>query len=325
MPLWWRLAAVAGMALAVAGMAVASGGRAMAAARPQLHTAAVPVTTPPQLGFVQTARTASGTVEVHVDMFSNGHQRVLDAPSDFSPADAPSGTFQLFGTQIASGLPELAFIKTAGTATGTVEVHVDALSNGQYRRVLNATSDFPVADARLGTFQLFGGIGGAPELGFVQTAGTATGTVAVHADAFGNGQYRHFLDAPAAFSLADVPDGTFHLLGATLPELAFIQTAGTASGTVEVHVDDFGTRILDATSDFSPANAPNGTFQYFGASNGQPELGFIQTAGTGTGTVEAHVDAINNNGQYQRILDSGSDFGPADAPNGTFQLHGLGT
>lgn len=97
MPLLWRVTAVAGIALAVAGMAVVSGGRAMAAARPHLHAVAVPVTTVPQLGFVQTAHTGSGTVEVHADTFSNGHHRVLDAVSDFSLADAPNGTFQLSG------------------------------------------------------------------------------------------------------------------------------------------------------------------------------------------------------------------------------------
>jgi hypothetical protein len=320
LPLFRRLAAVAGIAVVAAGMAVASGGRAMAAANSPLHTAAMSVTTAPELGFVQTAHTASGTVEVHADTFSNGHQRALDAVSDFSTADAPNGTFQLLST--GNGAPELAFVKTAGTAAGTVEVHLDTLSNGHYRRNLDATTDFPLADAQLGTFQLWGSLGGRPLLGFMQTVGTGTGTVVVHVDFFGTG-YHHWVDLASDFSTAGAPNGTFHAFGAVLPELAFIQTAGTGSGTVEVHVDSGSTRILDATSDFSPADAANGTFQYFGAANGQLELGSAQTVGTRTGTVEAHVDAISNNGQYQRILDSGSDFSLANVPNGTFQLWGL--
>lgn len=328
MPRFWRLTAVAGITLVAAGMAVASGGPAMAATRSHLHTAAVAVTTVPHLGFVQTAHTASGTVEVHADTFSNGHHRVLDAVSDFSPADAANGTFELLFQNIINGAPELAFIQTAGTGTGTVAVHLDALSNGQYRRILDATSDFPQSDAQVGTFQVFGGLAGAPELGFIQTVGTASGTAELNLDAFNNG-YHHFYSFSSDFSTAAAHNGTFVLFGAGLPDFAFIQTAGTGSGTVEVHVDFFaGTnpnrygRILDATSDFSPADAHNGTFQYFGVANGQLELGLVQTASTGTGAVEAHVDAFNN-GTYQRILNSGSDFSLADVPNGTFQLYGI--
>jgi hypothetical protein len=61
-----------------------------------------------------------------------------------------------------------------------------------------------------------------------------------------------------------------------------------------------------------------GRFQLFGSVNGEPEFGFIQTANTGSQTVEVHADAFGNS-SYQRFLDSGSDFSPADAPNGSFQ------
>ena len=111
------------------------------------------------------------------------------------------------------------------------------------------------------------------------------------------------------------------------PELGFIQTANTASGTVELHADAVlsagagYTRTLDATSDISLADTANGTFQLFGSANGDPELGFIKTASTASGTVEVHVDAVTN-GSYHQVLDAGSDFTPANAHNGTFQLLG---
>ncbi len=50
----------------------------------------------PVTGFVKTANTGSGAVEVHLDTYSNGsYHRVLDTTSDFSTADAANGTFQL--------------------------------------------------------------------------------------------------------------------------------------------------------------------------------------------------------------------------------------
>ena len=44
----------------------------------------------------------------------------------------------------------------------------------------------------------------------------------------------------------------------------------------------------------------------------------MQTANTGSGTVEVHIDAAN--GSYTRVLDTTSDFSPSDASNGTFRL-----
>src|SRR5216683_3506122 len=114
-------------------------------------TAFAPPTASPQLGFVKTANTG-GTVEVHVDAYSNGsYRRVLDTISDFSPSDAANGRFELLGS--VNGEPELGFVKTANTG-GTVEVHVDAYSNGSYRRVLDTISDFSPSDAANGSFEL---------------------------------------------------------------------------------------------------------------------------------------------------------------------------
>ena len=74
----------------------------------------------------------------------------------------------------------------------------------------------------------------------------------------------------------------------------------------------------DYTSDFSPADAGNGTWQLFGSANGAPELGFIKTRNTGFGTVEIHWDVLSG-GSYKRAGDYTSDLSPADAGNGTWQ------
>ena len=263
-------------------------------------------------------------VEAIVDTDQNGTYRLtLFTKSDFSPADAPNGTFDLAGS--ANGEPELGFIKTANTS-GTVEVHLDTYrGSNTYSRFLDATSDFSPADAANGTFELAGSANGQPELGFIKTANTS-GTVEVHLDAYSNGSYHRVLDATSDFSPADAGNGTFELVGSANgePELGFIKTANT-SGTVEVHLDAYSNgsyhRVLDATSDFSPADAPNGTFELVGSANGQPELGFIKTANTSSQTVEVHLDAYSN-GSYHRFLDATSQNGRFAPTLGTFELFG---
>ena len=191
------------------------------------------------------------------------YKRVGDFASDFSPADAGNGTWQLFGS--ANGAPELGFIKTKNTS-GTVEVHWDTLQGSSYKRVGDSASDFSPADAGNGTWQLFGSANGAPELGFIKTKNTS-GTVEVHWDTLQGSSYK---------------------------------------------------RVGDFASDFSPADAGNGTWQLFGSANGAPELGFIKTKNT-SGTVEVHWDTLQGS-SYKRAGDSTSAFSPADAGNGFWQL-----
>jgi surface antigen len=107
-------------------------------------------------------------------------------------------------------------------------------------------------------------------------------------------------------------------------ELGFIKLANTGSGTVEVHTDAVqgGSfhRTRDLTSDFSPADANNGTWELFGWANGAPELGFVKLRNT-SGTVEVHWDTLQG-GSYHRAGDYTSDFNPADAENGLWNLFG---
>jgi hypothetical protein len=223
----------------------------------------------PQLGYIQTASTGSGTIEVHVDTYTGSYKRALDSASDFAPSNAADGTFHLLGG--VNGEPELGFIKTAATPSGDVEVHIDTYSNGSYHRVLDTTSDFANANAADGTFELFGSANGEPELGFIKTAATASGTVEAFVDTYSNGSYHRVLNATSDFAPSNAADGTFQLFGSANgePELGFIKTAATASGTVEAFVDTYSgsyKRVLNATSDFAPSNAADGTFQLITAS-----------------------------------------------------------
>jgi hypothetical protein len=274
------------------------------------------------LGFVKTTNTP-GTVEAHWDTVRDGaFKRAGDATSDFSPADAPNGTWQLFGS--ANGAPELGFIKLRNTGTGSVEVHVDTLQGGSYKRVGDYQSDFSPADAPNGTWQLFGSANGAPELGFIKLRNTGTGSVEVHVDTLQGGSYKRVGDYQSDFSPADAPNGTWQLFGSAngAPELGFIKLRNT-SGTVEVHLDTLqgGTyrRVGDYVSDFSPADADNGAWNLFGSDGGAPRLGFVKLQSTGSGKVEGHADALQGSA-YKRTADYVSDFSPGDAGNGDWQI-----
>src|SRR5579859_5353905 len=286
----------------------------------------IPPPPAPLLGFVKTASTATGKPEVHIDAYSSGsYHRVLDASTDFSSSDPANGTFELFGS--VNGQPELGYIKTANTGSGTVEVHIDAYSSGSYHRVLDTTSDFSPPDRANGISMLFANANGQPELGFVKTANTGSGRPEVHVDAYSSGSYHRVLDASTDFSSTDPANGTFVLFGSVngQPELGYIKTANTGTGSVEVHIDAYSSgsyhRVLDTTSDFSPADRANGIFMLFGNANGQPQLGFVKTANTGSGRPEVHVDAYSS-GSYHRVLDASTDFSSTDPANGTFVLFG---
>jgi Papain family cysteine protease len=279
----------------------------------------------PPLGFIKLRNTGSGKVEVHGDLLNGGsYKRVADLSSDFSTADAGNGAWQLFGS--VNGAPELGFVKRLNTGSGKVEVHWDVLSGGSFKRAGDYTSDFSTADAGNGTWQLFGSVNGAPELGFVKVLNTGSGKVEVHWDVLSGGSYKRAGDYTSDFSTADAGNGTWQLFYPVngVPGLGFIKLRNTGSGMVEVHGDLLSggsyKRVADLSSDFSAAGAGNGTWQLFGCCviNGAPQLGFV-LPNTGSGKVEVHWDVLSG-GSFKRAGDYTSDFSTADASNGTWQV-----
>ena len=275
-----------------------------------------------EVSFIKLRNTGSGAVEAHLDALEgSAYKRVADYTSDFSPADANNGAWQLFGSQ--NGAPMLGFIKLQN-AGGTVEVHWDVLQGGAYKRVADYTSDFRPADAGNGVWQLLWSPDGTPILGFIKLRNVGSGTVEVHWDALKAGSYKRVADYTSDFSPADAGNGVWQLLWSPdgTPMLGFIKLRNTNSGRVEVHWDALKAgsykRIADYTSDFSPADANNGAWQLFGSQNGAPMLGFIKLQNTG-GTIEMHWDALSG-GSYKRAGDYTSDFSPADASNGAWQF-----
>lgn len=268
----------------------------------------------------------AATVEVHWDTWNgSSFKRAGDYTSDFSPADDGNGTWQLLPT--ATGAPELGFIKLRNTGSGTVEVHVDQLIDGAYKRIASYPSDFSPRDAGNGVWQLFGSVNGLPELGFIKLRNTGSGTVEVHWDAWNGSSFKRAGDYTSDFSPGDADNGAWDLFGSVngAPELGFVKLYDTGSGTVEAHWDVLSNgryrRAGSYRSDFSPADAGNGVWSLFGSVNGAPELTFAKVRNTGTGTVEAHW-AVLSGGSYVRAGDYGSDFSVADANNGVWSLSG---
>jgi hypothetical protein len=230
----------------------------------------------------------------------------------------------------------LSFIKLRNVGGGTVEVHLDALEGGSYKRIGDYTSDFSPADADNGTWQLFGSQNGAPILGFIKLRNVGSGTVEVHLDALEGSSYKRIGDYTSDFGPADADIGAWQLFGSQngAPILGFIKLQQVGSGKLEVHLDalEGGSykRIGDYTSDFFPSDAGLGTWQLFasssdwirGSQNGVPILGFIKLQQVGRGKLEVHLDALEG-GSYKRIGDYTSDFLPSDANNGVWSLQGL--
>jgi hypothetical protein len=222
---------------------------------------------------------------------------------------------------------ELSLIKLRHTA-GTVEVRLDELDGGSFKRSFNATSDFSLADAANGTWQLFGRANGAPELGFIQVLGTA-GTVEVHWDTLQKGTYVRAGDFTSDFSPGQATTGHFQLFGGAhgVPELGFIGDRDT-TGDVEVQWDTLqGSSYVhtgEASSDFTADDARDGRFQLFGGARGAaPELGFIEYRHADA-NVHVRWDTLRKSGAFRRAGDLSTGFKTRDRRNGLWQLADIG-
>ena len=76
----------------------------------------------PDLVFIKTSNTGTGTVEVHIASGASNYQkRILDTGTTFSPE---SDGVWLMADYDRDGIPDLVFTRTSNTGTGTVEVHI---------------------------------------------------------------------------------------------------------------------------------------------------------------------------------------------------------
>jgi hypothetical protein len=265
-------------------------------------------------------RHTPGTVEVHLDSLQSGSfRRILDAASDFRSAQRKNGRWQLFGE--ANGAPELGFIKLRHTA-GTVEVHWDTLQGGRYRRAGDFTSDFRAGERKNGRWQLFGQANDAPKLGFIKLR-HSRGHVGVRWDVLRGGSYRRAGSFGSDFRAAQRKRGVWQLFGQAngAPKLGFIKLR-QARGLITVHWDTLRRggyrRAGDSRTAFGPRARRNGVWQLVDVGGGAPELAFVKLRST-RGSVEGHLELLHGSG-FKAAADAGSDFSPAQARRGAWQL-----
>jgi len=243
--------------------------------------------------------------------------RILDSTSTF--AEETDGTWQLIDAD-GDGIPDLNLIKTANTPSGNVEVHIASASSGFQTRIFEGVTAF--GEETDGTWQLVPATTGLkPDLVFIKTANAGTDTVEVHTVSGASNYETHTLDTGTTFG--EETDGTWSLVnfdGDDILDLAFIKTANTPSGHVEVHIasgaSGYKTRIFELATVFGEETDGVWALRPFSGTT-PPDLVFIKTSNTGTGTIEVHVASGASN--YQTLIQQvGSDF--AEENNGVFAL-----
>jgi hypothetical protein len=272
----------------------------------------------PDLVFIETTNPGTGKVEVHAASGKSNYQTlILDAGSNFAPET--DGTW-LMADYDRDGIPDLVFIKTSNTGTGTVEVHIASGASNYQTRILDTGTTFtPETDGvwLMADYDQ----DGVPDLVFIKTSNTATGTVEVHI-ASGKSVYQtSLLDTGTAF--APETDGTWLMADFDrdgIPDLIFIKTSNT--GTVEVHIasgsSKYQTRILDTATIFAPET--DGVWLMADVDqDGVPDLVFIKTSNTSTGYVEVHV-ATGKSVYQTRLPDTVTALAPHPVPDGEYCL-----
>ena len=128
--------------------------------------------------------------------------------------------------QLAIELNTLAFIKTANTPNGHVEVHLASETSGYMTRILETATTF--ANESDGFWQLLPN----EDLVFIKTSNTPSGHVEVHIASSASNYQSRILETATTF--ANESDGFWQLL--PNEDLAFIKTSNTPNGHVEVHI-----------------------------------------------------------------------------------------
>ena len=199
----------------------------------------------------------------------------------------------------------LAFLKTAHTPNGHVEVHLASGTSGYQTRTLETATAF--VEETDGVWELLPN----RDLAFIKTANTPTGHVEVHIASRASNYQVRTLETATTFTAET--DGTWQLL--PNQDLAFIKTANTPTGHVEVHIatraSNYQTRSVETATVFT--HQTDGTWQLLP----NQDLVFIKTANTANGHVEVHIASRASN-YATRTLDTATIF--ANETDGAWQL-----
>jgi hypothetical protein len=243
----------------------------------------------PDLAYVKT-KTQTGKVEVHIASGASKYQtRILETPTTF--ANESDGVW-LMADYDRDGIPDLVFIKTSGTQSGNVEVHIASGASNYQKRILETTTAFSCESDGVWLMADYDR-DGIPDLVFIKTSGTQSGQVEVHIASGASKFQTRILEVPTTFD--EENDGVWTMVnynGKGTPDLVFIKTANTSTGDVEIHIasgaSKYQTRILETPTVY--ATERDGSW-LMATQKGieKPLLGFIKTANTSSGYVEVHL------------------------------------
>ncbi|TAQ87591.1 hypothetical protein B7494_g4103 [Chlorociboria aeruginascens] len=246
--------------------------------------------------------------------------RILEVATAF---EENNGFWQLIDAD-GDGIKDLAWIKTANTGTGKVEVHI-ATGKSQFATTLIETGTvLDQINGTLGSFQMVKGSSNSshlPDLVFIKTVNTGTNSVEVHI-VTGASKYTEFLqEVGTTFALSGV--GTYQMLdfdGDGKLDLCFIETSGTQTETVELHIasgaSTYKSRILETGTTFTLDNS--GIYSLVYGATSTPDLAFIKTANTDHKFVEVHV--ASGSSTYKTIIQDVTSTFAEDATDGPYSL-----
>ncbi|KAG0278929.1 hypothetical protein BGZ96_002144 [Linnemannia gamsii] len=239
---------------------------------------------------IKTRNTNSGRIEVHgspnVLHFQQHQQHSLSTSTAFNIED--NGTW-LMQDWTGDGKADLVYIKTRNTGTGKVQVHVaDAASNYQ-TFVLCTDTRFGCNDDGNGTWTM----SREGDLVFIKTRNCVSRKVEYYVASKASNYQIFTQQAKTDFDVED--NGTWCLAPKChkgYADLYYIKTRNTESGMVEVRAvsarSRWKRRLIDAATSFDPED--NGQWLMVDFTHQKlPDLAYIKTRSTGTGTIEFHV------------------------------------
>jgi hypothetical protein len=233
-------------------------------------------------------------------------RRILAVGTVFNPEENGVWTFADLN---GNGSPDLVYIKTKNTGSGTIEVH-GAPSESQFQKHSLATGTaFNIDDNGTWLMQDWTGDGKA-DLVYIKTRNTDSGMVEVHVADAASGYQKFALHTDTCFALEENGVWTMSSTG----DLVYIKTRNSGSGKIEYHVASKASNYQDftqhAVTDFAVED--NGTWCLAPkVPGGFADLYYIKTRNTGSNMVEVHAVSASSNWKT-RLIDVPSSFHPED-------------
>lgn len=241
----------------------------------------------PDLIYIKTRNTGTGTIEVHISSGSSLFQdRALATGTAF--AIQGDGTW-LMADYDGDGIADLVYIKNRNTGTGKVEVHVASGASAFQSIVFQTSTGFDLEDNGVWTLSYTG------DLVYIKTRNTGSGKIEYFVASKASGYQTLVQGVATDFLIED--NGTWCLspiVNGPYADLYYIKTRNTGTGTVEVHAvsaaSGWQTRVIDTGTAFA---LDDSGYWLMVDESGQslPDLAHIKNSNTASGKVEVHIEA----------------------------------